>query len=283
MSNYQTRERPTNTSLPDEPYYQQPLSAAPSRTGSNARLGLALLLVGMIWLGLEMLGGRPFGGSQSLIAPAVVTGDRLVINAESADVVVRAWDGNQIRITPRYRGGSPSDYRVNVQTQGDTVRVSQDVQACFMCQRDLNYLVELPAATALDINTTSGDIELRGGMGSDTKLQTTSGDIEIEGADGMVRANSVSGSISIGEGRNAQLELSSTSGSIEYEGSLAPGSSTIRTVSGNVELQLPENSAIQLDASTISGSVENDFPQGRGDTTNLTIESTSGSISVEED
>src|SRR2546423_10879058 len=69
MTERETIDRPNDVipeqPLPDEEYYRRPPLPRPDR--SAARLGMLLVIVGLIWLAVELVGYGPlFGGSQGV-------------------------------------------------------------------------------------------------------------------------------------------------------------------------------------------------------------------------
>ena len=146
----------------------------------------------------------------------------------------------------------------------------------------------------LAVSTISGDVQLEDGKVDNVSVSTTSGEVKLQGVAGPLNLDSISGDITVSDAQDGQLTISTTSGGVEYDGGLARGgSNTVNSISGDVELQLPEDSGFRLDASTVSGDLDSDFDlqggeQGRralsgvagtGDTT-LKIDTTSGSIHI---
>jgi hypothetical protein len=147
----------------------------------------------------------------------------------------------------------------------------------------------------LDVGSISGDVKLENGNIDGATVNTTSGEVDLEGVAGALKLTSVSGDIQVREARDGQLNFSTTSGEIKYEGSLASKSAnSLNSISGDVNLRLPEASAFRLDASTVSGDISSDFELrdgqqarrnlsgtvGDGSAT-LTIGTTSGDIDIE--
>jgi hypothetical protein len=150
-------------------------------------------------------------------------------------------------------------------------------------------------AGKLDVGTISGDVKLEDGKVDGATVNTTSGEIELDGVAGALKVTSVSGDVKVREARDGRIELATTSGEIEYDGSLASGSTnSLNSISGDVQLHLPEESSFRLNASSVSGDVSSEFDlqdseqarrslsgtTGDGSAT-LTIETTSGDIGVE--
>lgn len=340
MTEQETYDRPRDTAppaapLPSEPYYQGP----PARRG-RVGLGLALVVVGVLLLAAQLLGGVGFGGGGSYtLVDEQLAGRRLELSVIASDVEVRAWDGDQIRVEAIQHGGSRGDLKVDVEQSGDTVRVTEAAGSmfCLFCSRSVTYRVDVPASVAAEIKTTSGNIEVTGLSGavslsstsgdvraeeltsglivntasgdvvlsdiagklqvdtisgdvqlSDGRVEpasvnTTSGGVELEGVVGALQVGTVSGDITVHDAGAITLNLSSTSGEIDYAGGLAAGASSVSTISGDINLRLPEESAFKLEASSVSGEISDAFntaDAGASDTT-LSASSTSGDIEIE--
>ena len=115
-------------------------------------------------------------------------------------------------------------------------------------------------AGKLDVESISGDVKLENGKIDGATVSTTSGEVQLDGVAGALKLTSVSGDIHVREARDGRLDLSTTSGEIEYEGSLASTSAnTLNSISGDVNLRLPEESGFRLDASTVSGDLSSEF------------------------
>jgi Putative adhesin len=150
-------------------------------------------------------------------------------------------------------------------------------------------------AGKLDVGSISGDVKLENGKIDGATVNTTSGEVDLDGVAGALKLTSVSGDLRVRAARDGQLDFSTTSGEIKYEGSLASKSAnSLNSISGDVNLQLPDASGFRLDASTVSGDLSSEFElrdgqQARrnlsgtaGDASaTLTIGTTSGDISIE--
>lgn len=157
----------------------------------------------------------------------------------------------------------------------------------------------------ITLNTVSGSVEADGLLAENLYLHTTSGETELsvfadkieadtisgdlklincsDSPSASVTCNSTSGSILINGFRPEKFELSSISGEIEMYGAAGKGSVNLTSgyarldfdewngsldvsaISGEIEVNLPENSGINLDFSRISGGVEYDLNGDSGD------------------
>jgi len=153
----------------------------------------------------------------------------------------------------------PQDYRENIII--DTVSADVDIS-----NLDLNNF---------QCKTVSGDLKIKT-LGSDSlTLKTTSGEVNIMDFRGNLEANSVSGDISI-----------------RYR--VFDNNVDVKTISGQVEIDLPQNAEFYLKTNTVSGEVVAKFPitiisfnkmnqlegsVGAGDN-NIIIETVSGDIYI---
>jgi hypothetical protein len=150
-------------------------------------------------------------------------------------------------------------------------------------------------AGRLDVGSISGDVKLENGKIDGATVGTTSGGVDLDGVAGALKITSVSGDIHVRGAHDGQLDISTTSGEIEYQGSLASASTNkLDSISGDVNLRLPEASGFNLDASTVSGDLSSEFELRNGQTARrnisgvagdgsatLTIDTTSGDINIE--
>jgi DUF4097 and DUF4098 domain-containing protein YvlB len=169
-------------------------------------------------------------------------------------------------------------------------------------------VVTCAAGTDLTISTGSGNIEVRGDAGS-VKVTTTSGSVSIEratavnarGASGRVSVGACAGeclvvfassNVRVGEAGRAVIatvsgnidvdetddaEVKSVSGNISL-GARGGGTMAARSISGSVEVSVPDGFRPATRLKAVSGSVHCEPPPGHDG--EVKIKSVSGSISV---
>jgi len=131
-----------------------------------------------------------------------------------------------------------------------------------------------------DLRSTSGEIELSGATGNAVRVGTTSGEVDLEGVDvAELEVESTSGSVGV-EGGFDTARLSSTSGSVEAEAARPFEKLTAETVSGSVELRVPERRTYDVRTDSTSGSVEVDVPTDKGAESLIEASTTSGSVEI---
>ncbi len=149
----------------------------------------------------------------------------------------------------------------------------------------------------LDFNTTSGDIKIEGSLNSNElnlktvsgdieansietgigKLNTTSGDIDIEYLTGEYNIKTISGEIEVNN-FDGNFNISSTSGDVLINNFGIITDSSIKTISGDVDVILQNNYECRVETNTVSGSerIRNSNNSGKL----LKIKTTSGDIKV---
>jgi len=120
--------------------------------------------------------------------------------------------------------------------------------------------------TAVNI---SGELTLRDDFGNITLEQvkadsydaeTNSGAIIVDGVKGNVRAHSGFGNIDITNAESATLDLYTKSGTIDFAGSLGEGPHTVHSEFGDITLNLPADTAVNIDMETQFGKITSDLP-----------------------
>ncbi len=219
---------------------------------------------------------------------AVSPGARLDVNAMSGEVVIRAWDRNELRIVADHS----RSVRVEISSSRNLVRVRSRNHG----MPSVDFEITVPATMDIEVDGTFLDVDVRGVRGSVTigtiqgdvhlsggsgwvALTSVQGDVEVEGSRGRIRATSSNGDVTVlnasGEievetinGRITLRDIESSSvsgttvnGSVSYEGSVSgDGRYTFGTHNGDLTLVLPSSVSAAVSALTYHGTFEADFP-----------------------
>jgi DUF4097 and DUF4098 domain-containing protein YvlB len=216
-------------------------------------------------------------------------GGSVSLSLVSGEIIVRASDRNEIRITATLERGrletSFSRNRVSIEARdvnrrvGEgryelTVPVGTRVQANAVngdititgTQAEVeagavngDIRVE-GAATVVEVGTVNGDVTMTGVSGR-VDVNTVGGEIYIDDISGSLEVNSVSAEVDVRRGRLTGLSSTSVSGGFTYDGTFArDGHYEMNSHSGTILFSLPANAGAQLDLETWSGHISSDFP-----------------------
>lgn len=112
-------------------------------------------------------------------------------------------------------------------------------------------------ADIIKANTSSGNIKFDIAQGSRIMV-AGSGNIRINAGEGDTRVTTGSGSIEV-DNAVGELEATASSGNIRAGFMEIDGGVSVQTTSGNIKLEIPEESAFSFAASATSGSINTDF------------------------
>jgi DUF4097 and DUF4098 domain-containing protein YvlB len=122
--------------------------------------------------------------------------------------------------------------------------------------------IEFDNTSAVDtkVYSTSGDIDIYGGEFGDLFIDKTSGDFNIEDCTvEELKIDKTSGNIDIGNITVDNVVIESISGDMEFSAITMPSKIDITSVSGDVELIIPENEGFKLNYLATAGSYTNEF------------------------
>lgn len=227
------------------------------------------------------------------VFPFVANGD-VVIESMNGRIAIESWDRNDVRvqITRVVRAADDAQAEallkelkadVNV-TPGRIEIVSRypkrrekmdlwDFLGRKVASMDIHYYLQVPRSTALSLETTNGDIQVRG-VTRGIDATTTNGDVKIAGGGGSIEAGTTNGELRL-LGVSGDVMGRTTNGSVRAEVRAldANGKVELATTNGNVVLSLPATLKATLTAGTTNGKVMTSFP--------LTVNGAMSSKSIE--
>ena len=210
------------------------------------------------------------------------------INTQSGDVVVRASEVNEIKVT-LHAGSSKNAYLlehadVTFDTTNNVLNIHTLPRGMTFSSRglrvgpkrswfdfgssDVDVLVEVPKETSLDVATVSGDTSLHGSLGT-VKVKSISGDVvardssetlDVQTASGdvnsghvitLLRCKSASGDV-VCSSAAAKTEIYSASGDVTLSAD-QPGKIVVKNVSGDVSVRVARGLAVDISGDTVSG------------------------------
>lgn len=198
------------------------------------------------------------GGGVSASGGVLVTepDGTIVVNAGSKSLEVRCEPGTD----------------VVVGTMSGSIRFHGEFGAVRVATK--SGKIEIEEATEVDARTASGSVRVDECAGA-CRAVVTSGSIRV-GRTGSAWLAGVSGSLRVDEADSA--EIKTVSGKVVL-GSTATGRVAIRSVSGTVEVSVPEGRAPQVHLKSIAGRMRNECPQGTDG--EISVKTVSGTIRIE--
>ena len=180
---------------------------------------------------------------------------------------------------------------LNVDTASADVAVSgADMEALGVRTISGDVSVEGMSAGSACVSTTSGDIRIDGLTADSLEISSTSGDVQGEALSSNFTGNTVSGRLEMAIEGADQIWAGTTSGSMELSLSGAPSLVDLRSRSGDISLDLPEDLDFALTFDTVSGDTDMDaactringvYTRGGGGCP-IYVVTTSGDLAVED-
>ena len=195
---------------------------------------------------------------------------RLRVRNVSGETSIKSGATGEVRVIARkrVRGGSADrakrllqNVEVRIEQKGDDIFVEPHLYEQERSWLDLfrgkrfrvDFDITVPREAAVDAQTVSGDLEVRGTRGP-SRIESVSGDVGIADVQGPLRIKSVSGDVQATDYVGV-VEGSSVSGDVEIRGRAR--SVEFHTVSGDLSIDLdPEPAGRESRLKTISGDVE---------------------------
>jgi DUF4097 and DUF4098 domain-containing protein YvlB len=125
----------------------------------------------------------------------------------------------------------------------------------------VNYRVELP-------------------RGTEVNLHSDAGEIRMSGLTGRVQARTEAGVVVANRLRSQNVQVDSTAGSVTLGFATAPADVRAHTTAGSVTVKVPGDARYAVDASTAAGSTRVSVPEDTASSHRLRVSSSAGSVSV---
>ncbi len=177
---------------------------------------------------------------------AVTQGTRLKVENQGGDIVVRAWDRNQVRV----RASHSRRTHIDIRLAGAVLSVEAESDRGPANMVDYEFTV--PAWMALSLEGMYATVDVEGTRGG-IEAETLDGDITVKGGGDVVKLSTVQGRISV-SGAKGRIELSNVSEDIE--GADLQGEVVAETVSGNIVLRRIDAKTVEVE--TVSGELYHD-------------------------
>ncbi|WP_432662381.1 DUF4097 family beta strand repeat-containing protein [Wukongibacter baidiensis] len=194
--------------------------------------------------------------------------DDVNISTISADIRIIPEDRNDIRV--HFYGAVASSNEIGspkliAEKQNNSLQIKIDhkklISSGFYSSRiDLDIYVPNEYSKNIDVKTTSGDIDLGILNIKDISAKSVSGDINADSLYSEKSSfKSTSGEITLRDFKG-MIDAKTTSGDIDIDFNALENDVNIGSISGSIELGLPNNSGFYLESKSLSGDIECDFP-----------------------
>jgi DUF4097 and DUF4098 domain-containing protein YvlB len=182
---------------------------------------------------------RPSDTDQTI---AVSRGAQLFVNNFAGEVVVRAWDRDQVRVQAHHSG----HVRVNIRQADNAVRVSASSSSG---APSVDYDIQVPAWMPVRVNGQFNYVEVDGTQ-ADVYAENVRGDIRVKGGSGVVSLRSIEGEIRA-EDSKGRITVSSVNEGVM----LVQPSGEVSAETINGEITFTDARASSVDATTVNGDV----------------------------
>lgn len=181
----------------------------------------------MLFLTLTALALQAGQARQTDTTFTVATGSRLHIENQGGDILVKAWDRNQVRIQASHSRRT----HIEISRSGAVIQVEAEAERGPANMVD--YELTVPAWMALDLEGMYARISVEGTR-APIRAETLEGDITVKGGAETVTLSSTQGRI-VASGARGKIELHTVSEDIE--GSDLAGDLVVETISGDILLR----------------------------------------------
>jgi hypothetical protein len=235
--------------------------------------------------------GTPDSQPKSKYENAVAKGTRLIVSNNAGEVVIRAWDRDQLLVEASHSAREKLDVSqaneatVRVRTRSERgpsglVDYRISVPRWMPVNLSGTYLEADVEGTAAEVTveTVGGNIRVSGGSGA-VSLRSVEGTITVEKTTGKVQANavnegirlsntqgeviadSVNGDVVIDNAQTSSLEVSTVNGDVTFNGTVRDsGVYRLTTHGGDIRVGLGGAPNATVFVRTFQGDFEADFP-----------------------
>lgn len=272
------------------------MSNSPSvgkRVAVSAIAGVAIAYGGITavsWISASTTTEKPFS--------LPVKGDEVRIDVGSGDVTVRAGNVDEVQVTRTIHSGlSEPDLTNTSNAQG--IVLDSDCGWNWMGPCSVDYELVVPSDLALNIEASSGDIDVRNltgdvtvdsssgdiaasGLTGRTELSTSSGDLNLENISGPLTTSLDSGDLNATGVTSKTVTADLSSGDVDVAFTAVPDKVVASASSGDVTVRLPDDdTAYRVETDVSSGDENVDVPTNNNSSNLLQLETSSGDITVE--
>lgn len=183
----------------------------------------------------------------------------IVIDSDGGSVALRAGAAGVIHVDAEKQASSQAmldRMTFSTETKDNTLHIVYRQPRDWNGNHSINFTVEAPANSRLQIRTGGGSIMAKG-FHAGLQANTGGGSINVQNLSGVLDLKTGGGSIGAEEILGS-IKAKTGGGSIRIEGNLK-GDNLARTGGGAIEVALPAQSDLFVEASTPAGGIHSDF------------------------
>ncbi|WP_431934090.1 DUF4097 family beta strand repeat-containing protein [Nonomuraea jabiensis] len=184
---------------------------------------------------------------------------RLQVKSGAGETVVTETDAGAVRVTETLRWRGDDKPKPEHSVEGNALLVSYDCPSNLgSCSVD--YKIEIPKGLAVDLNSGSGDVTLRG----------LTGELNVNVGSGDLDAADLAGKKVVAEAGSGKVELKYTA---------APDSAELQTGSGDIVLRVPDG-AYDVKTQVGSGDANVSVKKDSSSPHKISLKAGSGDVTV---
>ena len=182
---------------------------------------------------------------------------------QRTEILMSQLPDGSVRVETRYQ---ESGWLLSLLGAHWPCKVDYTLEAPTDCDLHLNSVSNTALVKGLNgslsLKSVSGEIELHR-LGGSISLRSISGDVSGDQLSGTLAVDTTSGRVRLEASNFDSLQANSVSGALFFKTPLAAGPYTFKTVSGNIRLVVPAQSACNVDFQSISGRFSSNLPSTR--------------------
>lgn len=199
----------------------------------------AIALLGGATPALAQGTARPPETDQTLPA---ARGTQLLVNNFAGEVVVHAWERDQVRVQARHSG----HVRVNVRQADNAIRVGSSSSSGVP---SVDYDIRVPPWMPVRISGQFNYVEVEGTQ-ADISAETVRGDVRVKGGSGVISLKSIEGDV-YAEDTKGRVSVSSVNEGV----TLVRPSGEVSAETINGDIRITDARANSAEATTVNGDV----------------------------
>jgi DUF4097 and DUF4098 domain-containing protein YvlB len=176
----------------------------------------------------------------------VSKGGTLEVSIDGGDIRIQTWDKNEVAVKVEFSDEEDLD-ALNISQHGNTIRIEDRNSSGY--DEDSRFEISVPVQFNLDVETSSGDIVLKGKLKGNVQGETSAGTIQLSDVDGTIDVHTSGGDVRTGK-VTGDARLRTSGGDIDVTS--AGSQLDVQTAGGNITLG---NVGKSLHASTSGGDV----------------------------